>query len=200
VCVSVLIEESQEVPANPMYHRNLADLLDRGFFDFIVGIVRYDMDGGEAPERGPVAYIWDGTDVPSNVMLQRKCLPNSANCELLPSGVPRYGSVVPLSFHASAASELRLEPLFELKTADTVPLAEASSAAATSASFAFPEEIHELKTRLQWVRLRNVVVEFDAAGSMYMKYQRKSQAFQLASTGSSVQKLLERYRHRLIHQ
>lgn len=198
-----------EVPANPMYHRDFSQLSDRGFFDLICGIVSYDMNGGETPERGPVAYIWDGTDLPLSVVLQRRGL----SIEQSVPGVvlPRFGSVLPISFHASVACGLGLSSLKEIKhefshpaevTADSLlqsassswstethpdasvtssrissaAPAAASIVAATDASSAWSpvgassssldEHISVLATAFRWFRFRNIVVEFDAAGSL----------------------------------
>ena len=152
------------------YHRLISALSERGFCDLVCAVLAVDLSGGAQPELGPVAYVWDGTVLPPDVVLQR------GKVEPLPSW-PRHGSILPVSF-PSPVSEL-----FRTVVADRRCTGEASSDSSAAASPA-----------CQFVKLRNVGVERDAVGKMYVRFHSNSALYALSTQDAAVAPLLQRLR------
>jgi hypothetical protein len=159
------------------YTRTFSQLDSRGFFDFIVALVHVDPSGAgidASPKTNfttPIAYVWDGTDLPAGTRLQRAVLPPSTPLPVAPGTTPgkfdaekhkpavtpSFGTVMPLAYHPAAQAWFN------------VPL---SSAAPT------------------FVHLRNIVFECDRDGAFYLKFQQKSKIYPLEATDPKVERMM----------
>jgi hypothetical protein len=209
--------------ADPKYRKLFSQLQDRCFCDLICGLLSIDLQGGDSLKWGPVAYIWDGTDLQDGVTLQRPLLTNTVQTVWLsavtsaaatqanltadedhsdkdnatistPLYPPLIGSILPLSFDISAAQSFRLQQ--ECRTASSFS-SPSSVAAVTAAAAAAAAVSTTSNTRseqcMTWIRLRNIAVEYDAEGSMYLKFHQKSRIYYLSANDSDVVELNRRY-------
>jgi hypothetical protein len=195
------------------YQRCISQLRDRSFFDLICFIVSIDYSGGTKPELGPIAYVWDGSDLATDIQLQRPQLVRNTfsgsklfpQCDQ-PSQFPTVGSILPLSFHESAATCFQqiwekncvsvTELYVTMNSSNPMDDIEMKDQELTSA-FSVGSVLHNnescLMRRFPVVRLRNIVLEYDPLGHMYLKFHQKSRIIPLHISDPKIVRILQKY-------
>jgi hypothetical protein len=97
------------------------------------------------------------------------------------------GSILPLSFDISSAQSFRLQQECRTASSFSSPSSVVAAAVVSATSCARSEQC------MTWIRLRNIAVEYDAEGSMYLKFHQKSRIYYLSANDSDVVELIQRY-------
>lgn len=193
-------------PLRDRYTRTISQLESNGFFDIICTIVFVDPSGGQQFEQTSkstvgghvvggggvgqaIAYIWDGTDLQTNVRFQRRLLmsgielpspsSSSSHHRLL---TPRFGSIIPVSYFLT--NQPQFEELFTRSVSS-------SSYAITSPPGTIPPPPPPC-----FVHLRNLPFECDANGEFTLKCTTLSKVIPLRSDDPRVLSMMDRYMKR----